>query len=133
MQRPRKAVEWFAEQMERKLARDDNKKTGWENKIQAMDLYDLLITEIMELHQAMCQYMDCPSPNMAEAVIQEAADVSNFSMMIAAVHDDKMSKLDRGHDPERMVVDELVSVQEPIVMTQESEYSFRDWWGVDVD
>ncbi len=100
---PRPAVEWFAEQMEKKLKRDDESKTPWETQADSMkNFYRGLVDEVLELHAAMCACMDAPTPEAAHAVVMEAADVGNFAMMIAALHNRSMMALNRGKTKERV-------------------------------
>lgn len=70
----RESVRWFAEQMERKLAQHDD-RPGWKGE----EFEYLLIRLMVELGE-LC---NLPPNSDLQTVIDEAADVSNFCMMIA--------------------------------------------------
>lgn len=78
----REPVRWFAEQMERKLKANDH-KIHWTG-IRTMPLFDMLMAETKELHSAfgIGGELTDPSRDM-ERIIDEAADVANYAMMIA--------------------------------------------------
>ena len=75
--RLRPSVRWFAEQMELKLRENDH-KGGWEHESWP-NLVGLLHREVRELEYRLFPLSD----NDLEQVILEAADIANFSMMIA--------------------------------------------------
>jgi NTP pyrophosphatase (non-canonical NTP hydrolase) len=70
----REPVRWFAEQMERKLAQHDD-RPGWKGE----DFEYLLIRLMGELGE-LCNLQ--PGTEL-QTVIDEAADVANFAMMIS--------------------------------------------------
>jgi len=79
----RPAVQWFAEQMEAALRRNDH-KTGWAGCDQDY-LLDGLDQEVKELDRA-CERFDPKTAKRIatnDEIIGEAADVANFAMMIA--------------------------------------------------
>jgi hypothetical protein len=81
---PRPAVVWFAEQMERQLQKNDH-KGGWDGC--TLDyLFERMAEERVELEKAV-KKLSYPDRSLVDVanVIREAADVSNFSMMIADV------------------------------------------------
>lgn len=71
----RSVIQWFAEAMECKLKRNDF-KPGW-LEIDNSYLLKRLNQEVTELTLALEQNLP------PEEIIQEAADVANFAMMIA--------------------------------------------------
>lgn len=71
----RPEVRWFAEQMELKLRANDH-KPGWKDDA-VVDLLTRLEEELAELREA----IDESEP--AQRVIEEAADVANFCLMIS--------------------------------------------------
>jgi hypothetical protein len=71
----REPVSWFARQMETRLKANDH-KGGWEN-----DPVDYLLARIEQ--EATEVFHATGSPGSLEKVIEEAADVANFAMMIA--------------------------------------------------
>lgn len=71
----RESVVWFGAQMEVKLRGNDH-KGGWEN-VGAAKLFTLLLGEVEELREAVLEEHTPPR------LIDEAADVANFAMMIA--------------------------------------------------
>ena len=75
----RPQVLWFAQQMEAKLQANDH-KGGWENE-SIHSLIGRLGQEWRELHDALFP----PWKRDPERVAEEAADVANFTMMIAGV------------------------------------------------
>ena len=80
----REPVRWFAEQMERKLAAHDDRE-GWGECIVGW-LMNRMTEEAEELRHAWidarCADRDRTDPEW-DNVIDEAADVANFAMMIA--------------------------------------------------
>lgn len=70
----RESVKWFSEQMERKLAQHDD-RPGWKGE----DFEYLLIRLMGELGE-LC---NLPPNSDLQTVIDEAADVANFAMMIS--------------------------------------------------
>jgi NTP pyrophosphatase (non-canonical NTP hydrolase) len=79
--RYRPAVQWFAEQMERKLRENDH-KGGWENE-NIYWLWERLREESKELIYAVNLTRDLHAD--PENIVRESADVANFAMMIADV------------------------------------------------
>jgi NTP pyrophosphatase (non-canonical NTP hydrolase) len=75
----RPSVQWFAEQMEAKLQRDDATKPGWSTET-TESLFRGLVAEVIELHEALLSPIAAP-----EYVVTECADVANYAMMIADV------------------------------------------------
>lgn len=73
----RESVQWFAEQMETTLKKNDH-KGGWEDCDNDY-LIELLFQEVNELYHA----IEAPSDNYTQNIINEATDVANFAMMIA--------------------------------------------------
>jgi NTP pyrophosphatase (non-canonical NTP hydrolase) len=73
----RGSVEWFADEMEKKLRRNDEKKgpEGWRD-MSPLSLYSSLMQEIRELKMAL-------NEGVSESIIGECVDVANFAMMIA--------------------------------------------------
>jgi len=70
-------VEWFAIQMESKLRMHDRKKDGWDgDKTPNSYLLARLKQELSELQDAL-------TDGEPGDIIEEAADVANFAMMIA--------------------------------------------------
>lgn len=79
----RPTLQWFAKQMEAKLKENDH-KTGWSQipcfrllcrlREETMELSDQLLMNNMNYHRP---------PEDLDMIIQEAADVANFAMMIA--------------------------------------------------
>jgi NTP pyrophosphatase (non-canonical NTP hydrolase) len=75
----REPVRWFAEQMERKLKANDH-KGGWDID-ELWRLMDRLNQEAQELRRA---FNRRPIESFSwQEVIDEAADVANFAMMLA--------------------------------------------------
>lgn len=74
----RPAVAWFAEQMELTLRKHDGNKSGWDDCSYDY-LLDRLAEELEELDMVVLEPPNAP----ISRVIQEAADVANFAMMIA--------------------------------------------------
>lgn len=75
-------VDWFAEQMKTKLREPRNEAKGSWRTESLYDLISLLKTEYNELRA------ELQSTNVEldyDAIIEEAADVANFSMFIADV------------------------------------------------
>lgn len=89
----RPAIKWFAERMELKLRKYDNEKTGWENEA-AMTLLEQCFDEWRELSEALTSHRH--TGNGHQAVIDEAADVANFAMMVACLMDNAARCLQRG-------------------------------------
>ena len=77
MNEPRKEVKWFAEQMEKKLQKNDH-RSGWKDADEDF-LLQRLQEEILELKDEICESHIYNS----KKVIEECADVANFAMMIA--------------------------------------------------
>ena len=81
----REPVRWFAEQMERKLKANDHKSHWRESDV--VWLFERMQDERIELWEAFkpTRPFGCfvDTPNDVERVIDEAADVANFAMMIA--------------------------------------------------
>lgn len=76
---PRDPLAWFAQEMERRLRVNDH-KPGWEDLTDAWLLHRLR-QETQELTLALASFKGQPA--RAYAVIEEAADVANFAMMVA--------------------------------------------------
>lgn len=78
----RPAVAWFAEQMEQKLQANDH-KPDWErvDRDELDWLFIRLLEEALELHKAALYAGQ--GPWTKKDVVEEAADVANFAMMIA--------------------------------------------------
>lgn len=77
----REPVQWFAEQMERKL-RENEHKGGWDD----CNLYWLIQRireETNELVHAVDLHRDLGASK--ENIIREAADVANLAMMVADI------------------------------------------------
>lgn len=72
----RSEILWFAEQMERKL-RDNDHKRKWDECTQRY-LVNRLFEEATELSRAVSEGRESE-----QSIIEEAADVANFAMMIA--------------------------------------------------
>lgn len=71
------SVRWFAQQMEKKLQKNDH-KGGWEDL--SLDiLLDMLKIEVMELEASIKEWQ------VSRDIIEESADVANFAMMIADI------------------------------------------------
>lgn len=77
----REQVQWFAKQMEAKLINNDF-KGGWDD-CDLFVLIEKLEDEVAELKSSFFDYLNinAESPD----IISEAADVANFSMMIADI------------------------------------------------
>lgn len=73
----RPEVQWFAEQMELTLRRNDH-KGGWKD----CDI-DWLMERLEE--EAKELFYSLQTPNSKESIISEATDVANFAMMIADI------------------------------------------------
>ena len=71
---PRASVQWFAEEMERKLQRNDH-KSGWRG--------EALQYLSMRLTQERKEFADALASKDKERIISECADIANFAMMIA--------------------------------------------------
>jgi hypothetical protein len=86
---PRRAVLWFAGEMESKLRANDH-KSDWLG-IPLNELLTLLRAEVVELEQAVAAMQAKPRKDrtlmatfaLMDDVVKEAADVGNFAMMIA--------------------------------------------------
>jgi len=75
---PREPVQWFSEQMERKLAKHDD-RPGWQN-----ENFEYLLIRLMGELGELCSLPKTLDHKMGlENVIEEAADVGNFAMMVA--------------------------------------------------
>ena len=80
MAQPRQEVKWFAERMERKLKKNDYKGDGtsWrQGKL------DPLLKRLKEETKELENEIYCLSIDNQEEIINEAADIANFAMMIA--------------------------------------------------
>lgn len=81
----RSEIQWFAQQMERKLRKHDpGVKSGkWRHwsECDVFSLVDGLRSELAEMQEALSLYQRDKTP--VSEVIDECADVSNFAMMIA--------------------------------------------------
>ena len=73
---PRRAVQWFAIQMERRLVANDDKKDGWDG-CEINWLLDRVKEELRELEHSL-------KTGKPSSQIKEAADAANFLMMIAS-------------------------------------------------
>jgi hypothetical protein len=82
--RPRAAVRWFADQMEKKLKENDH-KGGWGN----MSFDELYLRMKKEAQELLAADMMHKSP---ETIIGESADTANFCLMIADLHANKFGK-----------------------------------------
>jgi NTP pyrophosphatase (non-canonical NTP hydrolase) len=78
MSEERHSIKWFAQKMEQKLRQKDERRGryGWRKGTDPIWLFQRLLQEARELVQAMYEHN-------SRLVIQEAADVANFAMMIA--------------------------------------------------
>lgn len=80
------AVDWFACDMKRKLqenAHKGNREEGWMHTY-GWDLYKRLLEEVHELGDAITTPINSTTYNEhIQTVIDEAADVGNFAMMLA--------------------------------------------------
>lgn len=74
----RASVAWFAEAMEEQLVANDH-KSGWDD-LSLPRLLQRLEQEAGELRRAIAA---SPGKNSTQRIIQEAADVANFALMIA--------------------------------------------------
>ncbi len=74
----REEVKMFANAMERQLQYNDHKE-HWSNFPQEY-LFQRLLEEVSELYEAMNEGLD------GEDMLDEAADVANFAMMIADIN-----------------------------------------------
>jgi NTP pyrophosphatase (non-canonical NTP hydrolase) len=83
MKMPREQVQWFAEQMEKKLQEND-RKGGWEG-CNLHWLIERIEIETKELRTAVNLYMSLRDPKEKINIIKEAADIANFAMMIADI------------------------------------------------
>lgn len=79
MSRPHEGVEWFAQEMTKKLE-ENNHKRGWDD----IDL-DYGLMRLREEVEELAPYVDEWDwrSSQAEAIVKEAADVANFAMMLA--------------------------------------------------
>ncbi|MCK5601150.1 hypothetical protein KAR91_04720 [Candidatus Pacearchaeota archaeon] len=84
----RPELEWFAEQMEKKLKENDDKR-GWAGEKLSW-MHSLLEREVKEVKAAFKDLGDASWSgdeehinDALEEVVEEAADVANFAMMIA--------------------------------------------------
>lgn len=90
MTHPHEGVEWFKEEMAAKFEENSHKR-GWDDMDPFYGLQrikqevDELETELEEIHyqEDSATYDEEEYANTAEAIIQEAADVANFALMIA--------------------------------------------------
>ena len=88
----RKEVLWFASRMEAKLAKNDH-KAHWEGSDFGYLIRRLMNDETRELVRALHPMLEMeagmaksafvPTQEQIESVIDEAADIANFAMMIA--------------------------------------------------
>lgn len=69
-------LEWFVERMREKLAVPRNQEKGDWRGADTDYIFGLLMKEVMELHRAILT-------GTGMKVIEEAADVANFAMMLA--------------------------------------------------
>lgn len=83
---PRASIQHFARLgMERKLAANDGVKCGWRDEDWVV-LYERLQVEVAELLRALLAWRhDRDDAGARDTVLSEAADVSNYAMMIADV------------------------------------------------
>jgi len=87
----RPPLAWFANEMERQLEANDH-KTGWKD-CHLKQLLRRLKQEVGELERA----IEKANPD----VVEEAADVANFAMMIADnFHDDQVETRESESDKE---------------------------------
>jgi len=77
----REPVAWFAQRMEAKLRKRDY-KSGWEG-LKLTELLQMLRTEVDELDDAIANFDDDPDDILLDELLDECADVLNFTMMIA--------------------------------------------------
>ena len=89
----RESVRVFAEAMETKLQRDDDKKDGWEN-MPLKELLDLLHAEYYELSDSIWN-----RHGVIENAKQECCDVANFAMMIYSQLHPELKDNVRGRKP----------------------------------
>lgn len=78
---PRSVVQWFAQEMERKLQENDY-KGGWQGE-SPFRFANRIHDEWGELADALFRFHTKPSN--ADAVIAECADIANFALMIADI------------------------------------------------
>jgi len=81
----RPSVAWFAAQMEMKLRKYDDEKDGWEH-CTFNYLFSALKEEIAELRDAWGPFGLCEDDTLSDLkdkVVEEAADIANYAMMIA--------------------------------------------------
>jgi len=79
----REAVSWFAEQMERKLSVHDD-RCGWSPECCDYDfLLKRLREELNEFEDIYFGAVINPEHGQCQQIIDEAADVANFAMMLA--------------------------------------------------
>lgn len=81
----RKEVQWFAEQMEKKLRENDDRESGW-NRCSYGFLLKRIKEELEELHNQFGLFgveNGYQPRSKTGRIIDEAADVANFAMMIA--------------------------------------------------
>ena len=71
----------FAEAMDRKLRRDDDKKCAWETDLLAV-LRDELAGEYLELRDALHIYENTTDDPEGKALMLECVDLANQAMMI---------------------------------------------------
>ena len=77
----RDTVAIFAEAMELKLRRDDDKNSAWETEL-AMALLDQLWDEALELHDAFRTYHATAEDPEGKAVMNKCLSVAEFAMKI---------------------------------------------------
>lgn len=80
----RPVVQWFAEQMEERLAANDH-KPGWRG-----DDMDALLSRLADEKVELAQAVEADAP--AREIAKEAADVANFALMIA---DNALAEVER--------------------------------------
>lgn len=77
----RDSIAIFAAEMDRKLTRDDDRKSAWETEC-LESLRDGLLTEFIEMDHALRDYFIKPGCSDGEALMLECCDVALYSMMI---------------------------------------------------
>jgi NTP pyrophosphatase (non-canonical NTP hydrolase) len=81
----REDVQWFSQEMEKKLVENDH-KAHW-NEMTIAYLEMRLQQEVAELNDAIMQFHF--GEGTTNSIIKEAADVGNFAMMIADAHSNR--------------------------------------------
>ncbi|MFZ3046616.1 MAG: hypothetical protein WA151_11945 [Desulfatirhabdiaceae bacterium] len=77
----RDTIATFAEAMDKKLRRDDDRKSAWETE-SAYFLRESLWDEMCELHEAFDKHEKTTDDPDGKALMEECCDVANFAMMI---------------------------------------------------